>query len=140
MPDLEYFVVCRSASVDLDTDELTLSNVLSDVFPEFIPTYLEKAVAVSCWRFQSEDVGTDYQASLRIELPQGGVSDPFPMNLSEHRSSILAMQTVVFIPLDKPGTIIFRVSLNGVEAATHHVTIHPQSDEPATDSGEKESS
>ena len=50
MPKLEYFVVCRSIATEVDSDELTLSNVLEDVVTDGFPDYLPKLMAISVRR------------------------------------------------------------------------------------------
>jgi hypothetical protein len=125
MARLEYFIVCRSVAVDIDTDEITLANVLEDVFLEESPTYvLPRIVAVSSWELSAEEMGGAFQAMLGVVLP-GGKPVRFPMNLARGRLRYRAIQGVLNIPLDQPGKLAFEVQLNGDHSAWHYVTVHP---------------
>jgi hypothetical protein len=134
MVELEYFLVCRSIAVDIDSDDLTLCNVLEDVFPLYIPDFIDNVAAVSSWRF-SADERKDYQAILKVTLPGEGEPAEFPMNFAEDRSRYRAIQTIRSVPIEAPGQLIFEVFLNGHRAATHHVTIHPPFSQGDNDRG-----
>jgi len=127
MPQLEYFVVCRDVLANMQTDEITLSHVLEDVFPEAYPHLIAKATAVSVWNINADDAKLDYQATLVVKVP-GNADVQFPMNLAKRRSRYRAMQSILDIPIDKPGDIIFEVLLNGVHQASHTVRMHPVDD------------
>src|SRR4051812_32567012 len=124
MATLEYFVVCRSISVDLDNDELTLGGVLEDIAPDFMPYLLDRMFAISSWRVDESEVEKDHQAILRVTLP-GDEPFDFPMNLAPGRTRYRAIQSVASIFLEQTGEIICEVLLNGSHAASHHITIHP---------------
>ena len=126
MARLEYFIVCRSASVDVDTDEITLSNVIEDLYLEAAgATVLPRIVAVSSWNVSQEDASQDFQTELRITLP--GQSEPvdFAMNLAKGRHRYRAIIGVVGIPLGQTGDLMFEILLNGRHGASHRVMVHP---------------
>ncbi len=124
MPELEYFVVCRHLSTDIETDELTFGGVLEDIFPIELPMYLERAVAISCWRLTKDELESDFQTILRVTPPGANDSVDFAMNLSRGRTRHHAIQSVFNIPMEEPGTIIFEALLNGRHEASHHVEVH----------------
>jgi hypothetical protein len=127
MPRLEYFIVCRSVSADIDNDEITLSHVVEDLFleEEGIPAFLPKIMAVSSWEISQEELTTDYQAVLRISVPGSTAPKDFAMNLARGRRRHRAIQGILQIPLTQPGDLRFEVLLNANHQATHVVTVHP---------------
>jgi hypothetical protein len=127
MADLEYFIVCRSVSIDVETDELTFGNVIEDLSPDIFPTELPRAVAVSAWRISAEESADEFQVILRVLRPgeQPEEAADFPMNLATGRIRYRAMESILEIPLEQSGDLKFEVLLNGQHAATHIVTIHP---------------
>jgi hypothetical protein len=127
MPTLEYFIVCRSVSIDIDTDEVSLSNVLEDLFlDEDGKALLPRIVAISAWNLDDSELSTDFQTILAIRRPGESKSKDFPMNLSHGRKRHRAMATIVDIPLDNSGELLFQVLLNGTHQASHKVFVHPQ--------------
>ncbi len=124
MPTLEYFVVCRSVSTDLNTDEITLSNVIEDVYLQDREVIvLPRAVAVCSWNIEEGD-STDYQVLLRITVP-GQLPIPFAVNLEKGRFRHRAVIAVHGIPAGIPGIMTFEMLLNGRHEATHRVIVHP---------------
>lgn len=126
MADLEYFVVCRSVAIDVDTDEITLCNVLEDLFPSEFPELLDRAVAISTWRIPEEEKGVDFQAILKIYIPGDETGEEFPMNFAQGTTRPRAIQSIINIPLERAGTLVFKVFLNGKESAAHHIEVHPE--------------
>ena len=126
MPDLEYFIVCRSVTFDIDTDEISLSGILEDIYLEDDNgTVLPRAVAVSSWNLNDSDEGKDFSTVLRITLPDGTKPSDFPMNLERRSRRHRAMISITEIPLEKPGVITFEVLLNAQHGANHKVLVHP---------------
>ena len=126
MPSLEYFLVCRSASVDVHSDEVTLSGVLEDIDLESDgQAVVPRAVAVGLWNLTGADGGTDFQALLRITRPGEAKGSDFPVNLDKRRHRFRALFAILDIPLDKPGELVFEMLLNATHAATHRVMVHP---------------
>ncbi len=136
MARLEYFLVCRSVSTDVDTNEITLSGVIEDVFlvPDEV-VIIPKVVAVSSWTLSPGDLETDFQTILVISRPGETTGKPFPMNLSKGRRRYRTIQGVLSIPLDQPGDLKFQVLLNGEPQATHTVTVHPPDVRPREATG-----
>lgn len=129
MPSLEFFLVCRSVSIDVHTDEITLSGVLEDVELEndgFV--LVSRAVAVGSWNVAPEDRDKDFQALLRIQRPGDTEWADFPVNLSKGRHRFRALFAIENIPLDKPGDLLFELLLNAHHAAIHRVIVHKAGD------------
>jgi hypothetical protein len=133
MPELEYFIVSRSVSRDVLTDELSFLGVLEDVTPHHFPTVLPKIIAVSVWRLADGEGTEDFQAILRVSRPEESPQDAtdFAMNLEKGRTRYRAFQAIFEIPLDRSGNLVFEVLLNAKHAALHIVTIHDA--KPGTD-------
>jgi hypothetical protein len=124
MPRLEYFIVCASTSVDVERNSISLFHLLEDLFPDQFPASLETMEAVSLWNLDPEDANTDFQATLRITLPDKALSARFAMNLSAGWKRYRATIKVTNIPLPCPGELRFDVELNGVHSASHIVNVH----------------
>jgi hypothetical protein len=140
MPNLEYFLVCRSVQEDKNTGEMSFINVIEDIAPEAYPLQIPKAIAVSLWNFQPGEETTEYQATLVIKLPGNVHGIPFPMNFSKGVNRCKAIQGVIDIPLDAPGDLIFEVLLNSAHQATHTVKVHPVGVRALPEGGERLSS
>ncbi len=125
MARLEYFIVCRAVSIDIDTDEITLSQVVEDVFVEEFPQHLPKITAVSSWELAENELETDFQALLQVTIPGSSSAQSFPMNFRRGSRRYRAMQGILEIPLHTSGDLKVDVLLNGSHAASHIVAIHP---------------
>jgi hypothetical protein len=73
MPQLEYFLIAESISVDQSTNRVSLFNVLEEIqcapLPAGTPaipgrTGIPQLVAVSSWNLSPEDQGREFQVSL----------------------------------------------------------------------------
>jgi len=126
MPSLEFFVVCRNVSMDVETDEVTLANVIEDVYlDEDGKAFLSQAAAVSSWNLGEGDTPTDSQTILRITRPGETEGSDFSTNLQIGRHRYRGISVVTDIPLDKPGLLLFELFLNAKHAAGHTVIVHP---------------
>jgi len=126
MPQLEYFLVCRSISTDLHTNEITLVNVIEDIF--FVMgenILLPRAVAICSWIVSEEESNRDFQAVLQIALPGFSPPSNFEMNLEKGRNRHRAIFSIMNIPVTVPGQLVFSAFLNGTLAATRIVTVRP---------------
>ena len=67
MPELEYFVVAESVSIDRDTNRVSLFNVVEEIFTSVVPFPF---VAVSGWNLTADEQrGSELQAGVRITKP-----------------------------------------------------------------------
>lgn len=111
---------------DVDTDEVTLSNVIEDVYlDDEGSAFLPRVVAVSSWNVGDGEEPKDYQTLLRITLPGETKGADFPANLDKLRHRHRAIITITGIPLTKTGELLFEVFLNAHREATHKVIVHP---------------
>jgi hypothetical protein len=126
MLSVEYFVVCRSVSVDVHTDEITLAGVLEDVvLEEGDFAIIPRAVAVGVWNLDAQDMGVDHQAVLRVTRPGDPDVADFRINLTKDRQRIRVLFAVFDIPLEQPGDLVFELRLNDSPSAHHRVYVHP---------------
>lgn len=127
MPQLEYFVVCESVSIDRDTNRISLFNIIEDLRP--VSTKMGDApvvqiTAVACWNRQAGDEERDFQSVLRLRAP-GDEPKEFPLNFRMERPRHRLTFRLLGIPSLRPGELIFELLLNGRHEAQHAVTIHP---------------
>lgn len=121
---LEFFVVAQGVSVDQDTNQTSIFGVLEEVAAQTYPYALPYCVAVSLWNVSTEDVGKDWQATLRILFPDRSETQ-VPVNFivkdgtRRHRLT----QKMVGLPLSGVGELKFELLLNGQHAATHTTTV-----------------
>lgn len=131
MPRLEYFLVCESASVDRDTNRLSLFNIIEEIQPirqgEIDGHPILQLVAVSCWIKEQGDEDRDFQVVLRIHDPGSGTKD-FPMNLRMERPRHRLMLRIQGVPASSDGNLRFEILLNGSHVAEHVITIHGMTD------------
>ena len=124
MPQLEFFLVARAVSVDANTNQLSVFEVLEEVHPQQLPARIEQCVAVSTWRLGADDTGTDALITLRITRPGGEAQDlsstvRFPEGSARHR----LMQRIQGLSLNSSGNLHFELLLNGQHSAQHLVTV-----------------
>lgn len=139
MPRLEYFLVCESTSIDVETNRISLFNVIEELHlaPQGAPARqpaipVSQCVAVACWNQEPDDEEQDYQETVRICPPGQGQNRDFHVNFSmqgqgrRHRVT-LRLQG---IPQLEPGELRFELLLNGDYVASHTIDIHQPPGEP----------
>ena len=133
MPKLEYFLVAESASIDRDSNQVSVFNILEEVsVPRSEPKVIPQLVALSSWIIDPDDQGKDFQAAVELAGP-GGPECPynhdFTVNFtakgSRHRTQI----SLVGLPIERVGDRVFTLKLNGAPQATHILTVRPSSEE-----------
>lgn len=126
MPQLEFFLVCESASIDRESNRISLFNVMEELRPSQLPAPFPSLVAVSSWNTRPDELNSDHQAELRLTIP-GAPDLPQPARINFTVSG--QRQRVNFrvenLPVFQPGDLLFEVLLNGVHAASHRVTVLP---------------
>jgi hypothetical protein len=132
MPNLEYFLVAESISVDRSTNRISLFNVLEEIpcvmlTPESAsrlqPGILQLAV-VSAWNMNPDDSGREFRVELRVHIPNNPeaiVLGP-PLSFTATQRRHRAIQTVVGFPIPSLGDVRFEVLLNGERQASHTMT------------------
>ncbi len=90
MAKLEFFAVAESVSVDLNTNKVSLFEILESVpfNSQSGANVIPKCVAVSLWRSEDGDEGLDFQMILRIFRPGEDTSEfatNFSLSSARHR-------------------------------------------------------
>ena len=71
MARLEYFIVSKSMSVDIRTNQTSLFEVLEEIQAPAFPAVLPQCVAVTLWRKEEGDEDQDFQSRLVVTTPSG---------------------------------------------------------------------
>jgi hypothetical protein len=133
MPKLEYFLLCESVAVDQDTNRISLFNVLEDFQvarpedPTKKPAYiLSQFVAVALFNRESEDGEKEFEACLRIHLPDDQHSEnKISFRMERNRQRVL-MRFVGMPPVGKDGVLRFELLLDGTRCASHTVHLNTE--------------
>jgi hypothetical protein len=133
MPKLEYFLVSESISVDRDQNAVSVFNILEEVaIPKTGPGVIATLVAVSSWIFDVEDVGKDFQVTLKVILPEVAgpdITKEFPINFTAPKSRQRIYHRISGLPLQKASDVIFELLLNGEHKASHTLNVRQSEDE-----------
>ncbi len=134
MPKLEYFLLCESVAVDQDTNRISLFNVLEDfqITPPEDPTkkpayILSQFVAVALFNREPDDGDNEFEACLRINLPENQNTDNKITFRMERNRQRLLMRFVGMPPVGNDGVLRFELLLNGNHCATHTVHLNTES-------------
>jgi hypothetical protein len=133
MPRLEYFLVARSVSIDQDRNEVSVFGILEEIsLSKSDPKVLPEMEALASWILDPEDQGTDFLVTLQLVGPgpgqcpsDGEFSVAFTAKGSRQRTRL----GFVGMPIDRAGDTRFILKLNGVEKATHILTVHLNDEE-----------
>ncbi len=132
MPSLEYFLVAESVSVDRDSGSLSIFHVTEDlVFPE-LPAPIPRLVAVSSWRIAPDEIGKDFQATLKVHKPWHEANpqyEQFPINFTAERLRHRINHWIVNLHIKQPCDLRFEILLNGEHKASHIVTCRKPTDQ-----------
>jgi hypothetical protein len=124
MPDLEYFVVARGASVDRFTDRVSIFSIIDEITPRRFPAILMQIAVIAGWNAAQEEIGQ--QANLRIRFTLPGQQEPAEMPLEftvearrhRHISQFMGLR------LAASGELVVVVEMNGQERAHHRILIN----------------
>lgn len=123
MPKLEYFLVAESISIDQDRNTVSLFHVLEDATAR-TPWLFPQLVAVSAWNIQPEEIGSDFQATLRIHLPGEQQEPPeSTVNFTGQQTRQRIHHFVQGLNAEEVGDVVFEILMNGKHAASHTFTI-----------------
>lgn len=123
MPQLEYFLVSESHSVDQHTNRVSIFNVLEEIRPERQFPIVISFVAISGWNIEQGDENVDYQATLRVIVPNREDPHEFQTNFQMTNPRHRIFQTMQGLPIEGDGTMVFEILINGQHRASHSVTI-----------------
>lgn len=119
MAQLEFFVVCESVSVDKLSNQVSILGVIEDLTCESFPGGLQKCVAFSQWRKSPGDEEIDWQATIKVILPNGGETE-VPVNFRFGSSQKHRITQVLYgLALPCEGELKFQLFLNGSHIADH---------------------
>ena len=125
MARLEYFMVAESISIDVNTNRVSIFNVIEDVRCTSFPQVIAQIAAIVSWNREDGDEDQDFQAQLNIRGPMG--RGPFELlcNFRFERSLRMRNQFVLNgIPLISEGELQVEICLNGQHQASHTIMIH----------------
>ena len=122
MPELEYFIVAESYSVDSDSNALSLFNVLNEVRTPTFPTTLPKLVAISCWIATPEEIAAECDSQVVIQFLSDG-QDPklFRGNFTCDRRLQHVVLEIKGVQVDHPSEFRVELQLNGEHKAWHRI-------------------
>lgn len=122
MARLEFFLVSRSSSVDIPTNQLSAFEILEEIHVPKFPVLYPSCVAITVLRQEEGDEEKDFQGLLFITTPSGEIYENpvnFRMTSTRHR----LMQQIVGLPLTEAGILKFEITLNGKHLAEHIVDV-----------------
>ena len=126
MATLDYFLIAESASIDRETNGVSVFSIIEDVSGT-LPVQLARLVAVSAWSIAPEDYQKDFQVTLRIPQPWKDTEPKhfdFCVNFTAERPRQRILQHVVSLPFHEPGELKFDLLLNGERVAQRTITVH----------------
>ena len=124
MPELEYFVVAESVSIDQDTNRVSLFNVLETIESD-LPHQIAQFTAVAVWLSQQVEEGRDCQAMLKVRVPGEDKDREFPVNFTVISLRNRTIIQVEGLTVPQHGDVKFSLFLNGVYAASHTISVVP---------------
>ena len=131
MPRLEYFLVASSVSIDQSTNRVSVFEIIEEIRGPTFPLRIPSCAAITLWCAEDGDQDTDFQAMLRVYMPDGRTNEfatNFRLAMPRHRIT----QRFQGLTISGPGELRFEMLLNGEHKADHLVTVLPTESDPAT--------
>jgi len=123
VPELEYFLVAESVSVDRESGLLSIWHTLDAITAAGVPFGLPSAVAVSVWRLGADDMNSDHQVDVRLLGPRGSCEGPLRVNFTPTTQRHRVFHRFRGLQLDEEGPWTFELRLDGGEAMARHVLL-----------------
>jgi hypothetical protein len=124
MPELEYFLVAESISVDQETNRVSIFNVLEELQADSVPFVYPSLIAISSWNLAEDELGGDFQVMLRVNSPAQESPFDYPINLSrERRRRHRIYHRLIGPSFHAFGDLKFEVLLNGEHRASHIISL-----------------
>jgi len=124
MARLEYFLVAESCSIDQITNRVSLFHVLEEANALELPARIPQIVAASAWLKDSDQDENEEDFQVMLTIKGAGLDEHMTTNFQfGDKKRIRIQQTVQNLKLEKPGDIVFEVSLNGKHQASHRLAI-----------------
>jgi hypothetical protein len=134
MPRLEYFLVAESVSIDRDRNQVSVFNILEEVFiPRTEPRVVPQLVALSSWILDPEDQGRDFQVQVELVGPDGDncpYNTDFTVNFTANGTRQRTQIGLLGLPIEREGNTVFNLNLNGEHRASHILTVRANDDHP----------
>ena len=134
MPSLEYFVVAESMSVDQQTNQVSVFNILEEVRTSNLPVVLPQVVCVCTLNLGANDLGQEHHAVLRVRTPKGEPREFSARFRASHRRQRVFTR-LIGMPLETIGELVFEILVDGAHLATHTVYVElaaPPSSRPVS--------
>lgn len=122
MPQLEYFVVSESASIDQLTNRVSIFNIYDQITINKFPYHIPQLVAVCSWNVNEEDLEKDFQISMLLHTPDEK-KGPFKNNITMKRPRHRSIFSLHGIELKKEGIIKVEIMLDSKKIASHTIDI-----------------
>ncbi len=133
MPRLEYFLVARSVSIDQDRNEVSVFGILEEIaLSKSDPKVLPEMEALASWILDPEDQGAEFLVTLQLVGPGPGQSPSdgeFSVAFVAEGNRQRTRMAFIGMPIDRAGDTNFKLKLNGVEKATHVLSVHLSDEE-----------
>jgi len=125
MPELEYFVVAESHSIDRDTGALSIFNIFSELRPEEFPFPFPMLMMISSWVSSDDEIARqdNVQVGIRIRVPGKPDEGPFHTNFTcgtRFQNLVLGYEGLA---IDAPGMIEVELFLNNEHKARHRIYV-----------------
>lgn len=123
MAALEFFVVSSSVSIDQQTNRVSVFEIIEEVQARALPAILPQMVAVALFMMDDDEIGRDFQITVRIHPPSGASPPDARMNFTagsaRHRIT-LRLQGLAFGEI---GPWRVELLLNGDHSASHTIQV-----------------
>ena len=125
MPELEYFLVAESCSVDAERHSLSIFHVMNDVRLDQLPGNISELVVISAWIHSPDELEHRAESQIRLQFEIPGMD-----GIHEFRGNLNAetrFQNFNFnfreVPAPAAGDFVIKLFLNDKHKATHIVAV-----------------
>lgn len=120
MPQLEYFVVAESVSIDSNRNSVSVFHILSKLAVEPIPVLS----AVAGWIFTQEEIDAKKEYQVRLVFaPPGDEPKIFRVNLNANVRFQNIHLRLEYVPISRVGDFTITLFVDDDKKATHLIEI-----------------
>lgn len=130
MRQLEYFVVCKSVSLDAMSQEISLFHVTHFLACSVMPTVVPSLCAVASWikddkLMESTDDAATVESHVKLNVisPGGEPVNTFRRTLKSPNRREQSVFRVMNIPIPQEGDLVFELIVDDQTVAHHIVSI-----------------
>lgn len=123
MPTLEYFLVAESIAVDQTTSRISVFNIVDDLEVTTFSATIPQMAAVCSWNLLQGDAGQEFQARLRIEMPDAEPREQRVNFTGQQQKHHRLIWRLIGLPVAAEGTVRLEVELNGEHQASHTIAV-----------------